>query len=311
MTFFPIVIAVVVAVVFASWYLASGWWLRALTLLAHKRAGLESKQVVVDGIRWHYLRGGKGPNLLLIHGFGADTGCWIPLATSLSSDFNLLIPDLAGFGQSEPPKDLGFDISSQTKRLMAFLDAIGVDECLVAGNSMGGYVAASLAASDPARVRALWLLAPLGVRSVPPGKALEDIDSGQVIAGEVNSVRQFSSDFVDPLFSRWMWLPYPFMRAQAVSAMERQDQVPRMLAEVRFESEPLETIAKRIKQPVLIQWGDEDRILNPAGLAVMEREFCNCRACLTKKCGHLPMFERPRESARLFRDWLAQQNLNE
>lgn len=309
MSVLTIILALVAILLVASWYLATGFWSKVLTHLSLRQAGLVSRQSRVDGINWHYLEGGHGPVLLLIHGFGADTSCWLPLARSFGQRFTLLIPDLPGFGQSEPPNHLDFDIRSQTSRLMAFLDSLGIERCLVAGNSMGGYLAASLAASDPSRVQGVWLLAPLGVNSVSPGAALEAIDAGEVVAGEVLSTSQFKQDIVKPLFSRRIWLPYPILRAQAQDAIRRRFEVPRMLKQVRFESEPLEEIARQVNQPVLLEWGDEDRILNPAGLDVLTGRFCDCEAHLVTKCGHLPMFELPGESARLFKQWLKQKRL--
>ena len=301
--------ALLVVTVVARWYLATDLWTRMLLRLGRQRAGIESRTVQVDGIRWHYLAGGKGPTLLLLHGFGADTSCWLPLATIIRPRFSLLIPDLPGFGASEPPQKLHFDVETQVLRLGNFLDELGVNKCLVAGNSMGGYLATALAAREPSRVRGLWLLAPLGVNAVPPGNELEAIDTGKVQAGQVYSVQQFRQQVLPTMFSRKRWLPYPLLRSLAKSAISRRDVVPRMLAEVRFESETLESFATGVRKPVLIQWGQNDQIVNPAGLAILEAAFPDATGVITKDCGHLPMLERPRESARLFLDFLNEKRL--
>jgi pimeloyl-ACP methyl ester carboxylesterase len=309
MSAFAVLFVLLMVAGISSWFLATGIWTRFLLAMWRRRAGVESHRVTVDGIRWHYLEGGKGPTLLLLHGFGADTSCWLPLATLIRLRFSLLIPDLPGFGESEPPDQLHFDIDTQVQRVTAFLDELGVEKCLVAGNSMGGYLATALAASEPSRVLGLWLLAPLGVSTVPPGKELEAIDAGEVIAGEVHSVQHFRQEFIPTMFSRRIWLPYPLLRSQAENAISRQDVVPRMLAEVRFESEPLQSMAKRVEQPVLLQWGDEDQVVNPAGLPILEKTFADVSAVITDDCGHLPMFEKAGESALLFLGFVEKKQL--
>ncbi|HKJ18161.1 MAG TPA: alpha/beta hydrolase [Xanthomonadales bacterium] len=309
MSAFSVIVLLFIVLVIASWYLAAGFWSKILTFLSRWQAGLKSSEINIDGIHWHYLHGGKGPILILIHGFGADNNCWLPLAKKLGPRFSLLIPDLPGFGSSEPPNELKFDITSQTQRVMAFLDALGIETCLVAGNSMGGYVAASLAATVPDRVRAVWLIAPLGIGSVSPGKALEAIDAGTAVAGQVTSVKQFRQEIIEPLFSKNVWLPYPFLRDQALQAIKRKDEMPRMLNQIRFESETLEEIEERITQPVLVQWGAGDLILNPAGLEVSARLLPDCETHMTENCGHMPMFECPRLSAKIFFDWIDRKHL--
>ena len=310
MTAAAVSIIVLLVALVGSWFLAPAFWATQLLRLWRRHAGLYSQTASVNGIRWHFLRGGQGPTLLLLHGFGADTSCWLPLAAILGQRFSLLIPDLPGFGESEPPHELHFSIRHQTQRLIDFLDNLEVEECLVAGNSMGGYLAASLAATDPARVRGIWLLAPLGVKAVPPGKALEEIDSGQARAGQVNSISQFRDEFLPSMFYRKIRIPYPLLRMQAEHAISRQDVVPWMLAQARFESEPLESIAKQVRQPTLVQWGENDQIVNPAGLPLLDEAFENSSVSYTPECGHLPMFERPGESSQLFLKFLRDNDLS-
>ena len=84
-----------------------------------------------------------------------------------------------------------------------------------------------------------------------------------------------------------------------------------MLAQARFESDPLEDIAGRVSQPALVHWGDHDRIVSPGGLPVLERAFSNMSSALFENCGHLPMFEMPKKSDQLFTDFLAEKGLSE
>lgn len=310
MSAFALSLALLLAFIAASWVLLPRVWARLIIGVSRFRAGLSSKHIGVDQIRWHYLQGnGERPTLLLLHGFGADTSCWLPIAPLLRPHLSLLIPDLPGFGESEPPEHLEFDIDTQAERLERFLTKLGVERCIVAGNSMGGYLAAALAAREPDRVRALWLLAPLGVRAVRPGAVLSDIDAGNLDQLQIESVNQFRQVVLPTMYSTHPDLPGPLIRAMAHAAMTRKHETPRMLREARFESEPLESIATRIEVPVLLQWGEDDQVVNPAGINILQRAFGNATAALTTDCGHLPMLERPIESARLFIRFAETQNL--
>ena len=215
------IVLILLAALIGSWFLLPSAWANLLIRLWRTQCGLTSHTVTVNGVHWHYLKGGEGPVLLMIHGFGADTGCWLPLASRLGQRFSLVIPDLPGFGESEPPDELEFNIEAQARRLMAFLDELGIHECLVAGNSMGGYLATQLADLDPHRVQGLWLLAPLGVKAVPPGESLEAIDAGTEVAGEVKSVNHYRREFLPTVFHRMPWIPYPLLADQARRAMSR------------------------------------------------------------------------------------------
>lgn len=293
------------ALAVASWFLAPRPWARLLLGAARRRAGLVSRSTDIEGVHWHYLEGGRGPTLVLLHGFGGSSDNWDRLAPLLGPRFRLVIPDLPGFGDSEPPARLRFDIESQVERLLKFLDTLGVERCLVAGNSMGGYVATALAARAPARVQMLWLLAPLGVRSIEPGEMLSAVDSGKLEYLQISSQRQFRERVMPMMFSRKRWVPGPLVRSLGERAIAIREEAPRMLREVRFESEPIEDMSARVHQPVLVQWGDGDRVVSPGGREILARVLSHAETVLTERCGHLPMWERPRESAAQFLHFLA------
>ncbi len=306
----PAILILVLLVAFAaSWILTPDLWARAYLDLGRRRAGLRPHCIEVENIRWYYLKGGQGPTLLMLHGFGGDSSNWLQISRLLRQRFSLVIPDLPGFGASEPPDALPFDMESQARRLEAFLDTIGVRTCLVAGNSMGGYLACAMAARSPQRVSGLWLLAPLGVRATDPGEVLSRADSGDIASLQIDSTRQYRRRVLANMFARQRWLPGPLVKFLARRAIAMRHQVPRMLQEVRFDSEPLESIARRVVVPVLVQWGAQDKVTNPQGLDVLKVSFDESEGNLTPDCGHLPMLELPERSAELFLDFVARKAL--
>lgn len=304
-----ILLVVLLAGLVASWFLAPGLWTRAYMAVNRSRAGLKARRIDVDGVRWYYLSGGHGPTLLLLHGFGGDSSNWLPISRLLRQRFTLVIPDLPGFGNSETPESLRFDLDSQARRLLAFVESLGIDRCLIAGNSMGGYLATAFAVAFPGKVSGLWLLAPLGVREVDPGMILARMDDESTRPPPITSVSEYRRQVLPYLFATRRWVPGPLVKTLARRAIAMSTQTPRMLQEVRFESEALEALAPRVGRPSLVQWGDQDQVTNPEGLEVLGRCFPDVECALTPNCGHLPMVEYPKLCANLFVDFVERKRL--
>lgn len=102
---------------------------------------------------------GTGPNLLLLHGMFGCAEDWTDLARLLETRYQLIIPDLPGFGGSrnlERVQDWGYDLI--TKLLLNQLDRLGVDKCSWLGYSLGGRLALYAASIVPERIDKLYLL---------------------------------------------------------------------------------------------------------------------------------------------------------
>ncbi|AYC31299.1 alpha/beta fold hydrolase [Pseudomonas cavernae] len=109
---------------------------------------------------------GSGEPVLLLHGSGPGVSAWanwrLPIQ-SLSADFRLLAPDLAGFGYTQVPDDIVYSRQVWLEQIVAFMDAMGVDKANVIGNSFGGSMALALAIHHPERVNKLILMGSVGV----------------------------------------------------------------------------------------------------------------------------------------------------
>ena len=121
--------------------------------LERKGAGLEAKSIAVNGFQIHYLEGGTGEPLLMIHGFGANKDNWTRIGRYLTPHYRVIALDLPGFGDSSKPVEAGYRYADQLPRIQAFAEALGLKQYHVAGNSMGGYFAAGLARHYPNSVQ--------------------------------------------------------------------------------------------------------------------------------------------------------------
>jgi pimeloyl-ACP methyl ester carboxylesterase len=105
-----------------------------------------------------YTRQGQGTPLVLIHGYPLDHSIWDETAALLSGTFDLILPDLRGFGASASSTD-PYTLTDLAADLAELLDELGIPRAALAGHSMGGYVALAFFRAYPARVRGLGLVA--------------------------------------------------------------------------------------------------------------------------------------------------------
>ncbi len=145
--------------------------------------------VDVGGVRLYYYAAGArgaGAPLVLVHGFPTSGHLWSEVVPLLPPGRRVVVPDLLGYGRSDPAGLAGLGVHAHADRVLALMDALGIGEAGLVGHDLGGAVAQSLAVRFPARVSALCLvsaaafdawptrstrfwrrLAPLG-RLVPP-----------------------------------------------------------------------------------------------------------------------------------------------
>ena len=138
------------------------FWLLAAGLLAHAPASAKVepfpaafmiREVAVDGATIHTRVGGKGPVVVLLHGFGDTGDMWAPLAERLAGDHTVVVPDLRGMGLSSHPEG-GYDKKSEARDIAAVLHTLGLDGPVVlVTHDIGNMVGYAFAAQNRSRVK--------------------------------------------------------------------------------------------------------------------------------------------------------------
>jgi len=231
--------------------------------LEARYAGPPSQFIEAAGIRLHVRDTGPrdGPALLLLHGFGASLHTWDAVAGRLEDTFRVIRLDLPGFGLTGPDPGRDYSDARSHAVLMALMDRLGVARASVAGHSMGGRIAWTLAALHPERVERLALLAPDGFAS--PG-----FEYGR--APKVPLLLRLLPYVMPTFLLKSSLVPAYADPAMVTDAMVtqyrdlllapgvRQAILDRTAGQVLQDPVPL---LRRITAPVLLMWGVEDRMI--------------------------------------------------
>src|SRR5512134_1803433 len=115
------------------------------------------EKVNINGIQLAYERRGKGTPLVLLHGYPLDHHLWDEVVPLLEDTFDLILPDLRGFGESSTVNSF-YAMEDFAADIGGLLDHLGIEKAALAGHSMGGYVALAFIRLFPERVRGLGLV---------------------------------------------------------------------------------------------------------------------------------------------------------
>jgi pimeloyl-ACP methyl ester carboxylesterase len=261
--------------------------------------GFVKKEVQVDSDRIVYMDGGQGETVLLLHGFACNKEYRSFFAKYLTGEYHVVIPDLPGFGESTKRHEENYTIDNQMKRFGRFANALGLERFHLAGNSMGGTIAAVYAAKNLRRISTLALLDPWRLKTTKAGKSeMEAIDClGIRSAGEMEKCDPYF--FVKPPPSTEVFKK-AFV-AQAIAAKGYNEQILWQLFKEDFALEPF---LPMIQAPVCIIWGDQDRICDVSGASVLEKGLKNHQTIILKDTGHFPMIGKPAETAEAYVNFL-------
>mgnify|MGYP001371882344 FL=1 len=112
-----------------------------------------------DGVNIHYEVHGIGPPLILTHGYSSTSAMWQGQIAALSQHYKLVLWDMRGHGQSDYPADASaYSEALTVADIAALLDAVGAEQAIVGGLSLGGYMSLAFYRSHPERVRALLII---------------------------------------------------------------------------------------------------------------------------------------------------------
>ena len=263
-----------------------------------RAAGLRRAELELGGQHVDYLIGGSGEPLLLLHGFGADKSNWVRVARYLTPHFEVVAPDLPGFGESTRDPSARYAVEDQVERMHAFVTTLGLKSIHIGGNSMGGAIAGAYAARYRDDVRSLWLLAPGWVKSAKRSELDERIAHGDnplLVENALGFER-----LLDFVFVQRPMIPLPIERYLAEQAVQHRPFNEKVGRDLAARPVVLEDVLAGLPTPTLVLWGDHDRLVDVSGADVLKSVMPNAHVVVLHDVGHAPMVERPEESAKAF-----------
>lgn len=297
------VMVAVVAVYFAFPDVAFKLLLKA----ERSSAGLEQHSIKVDGLHIEYLEGGQGDVVLLLHGFGANKDNWTRISKHLTPHYRVIAPDLPGFGESSRQPDANYTIGAQADRIYAFARALGIQSFHLGGSSMGGAIAGVYASQHPESVISLWLVAPGGVAGAEPSEMKKELDAGRPNPLVVESVEDYKR-LIDFIFVKKPFIPGPMLNHLAKDAVRDRFLNQNIFKQISGASNMtgLESTLNGSMVPTLIQWGTNDRVLHVSGAKILGSVMPKAHVAIMEGVGHLPMIEKPGETADIYIRFLRQ-----
>ncbi|MFC4590596.1 alpha/beta fold hydrolase [Sphaerisporangium corydalis] len=247
-----------------------------------------------------YERRGAGPPLVLLHGIGHHWQAWEPVLDLLAASRDVIAVDFPGFGASPPlPPGTPYNPETLADAVEAFCAKLGVDEPHVAGNSLGGYVALTLAARGT--VRTATALSPAGFWF-----GAETVWARSLLRFMRWSSRSLPAARTDPAAYTVAGRVLTMGLIVARPARTKPEAViagVRALREATGFDETLDSFSSitppgRPKVPITIAWGEHDRLLLRRQ-AVRAARWAEHRVILLRGCGHVPMSDDPELVARV------------
>lgn len=265
-----------------------------------------ANNIEADGIRTNYHDTGSGETVMLIHGSGPGVTAWanwrlaIP---TLAERYRVIAPDMLGFGYTDRPANVTYNLDTWLGHTVAFMDALGLDKVNLVGNSFGGALSLALTIRHPERVSRLVLMGAAGVSfELTPGldtawgyepsvenmRALLDLFAydRSLVTDELAELRYKAS--VQPGFQEAYASMFPAPRQRWIDMLASD-----------------EDDIRAIDQPTLVIHGREDRILPLATSLRLAELIRRSELHVFGCCGHWTQIEHAARFNTLVADFLS------
>ncbi len=264
------------------------------------------QRIVAGGIETNYHDVGSGAPVLLIHGSGPGVTAWANwrlVLPELGKTCRAIAPDMVGFGYTERPVGIEYSTAGWVDHAIGLLDALGIEQTDLIGNSFGGAIALALAIRHPQRVRRLVLMGSVGVPfaitpeldavwgyqpSLQAMRGLLDIFAydRSLVTDELAELRYQAS--IRPGFQESFSAMFPAPRQRWVDAMASTE------ADIRA-----------IKHKTLIIHGRDDRVIPLSNSLTLNRWIEDSQLHVFGRCGHWVQIEHSADFNHLVGHFLA------
>lgn len=252
-----------------------------------------------DGARVHYrIRGAAdAPTLVLLHGSNASLFTWEPWSKTLSDKFRVVSLDLPGHGLTGPVPNHDSSTKAMALFVAEFADKIGLQKFALAGNSMGGGVAARFAEMYPDRVTALILVDAGGMQSkmgdrIPLAFQLLRMPWLQSVMANIDP-RPLAQEGLNKAIVRKAVLTEQMIDLYSDMALLQGSRAATFERFNQRDDDPgyVKDHIGALKMPVLILWGEQDHLIPVAAAHAWNTAIPGSKLVIYPATGHIPMEE--------------------
>lgn len=242
----------------------------------------------INGIQIAYARQGSGKPLVLVHGYPLDHTIWDEVLPLLENDFDIILPDLRGFGQSTVVESQ-YKITDMAADIAGLLDQLGIEKAAIAGHSMGGYISLAFANAYPRRVTGLGLIASQASADPPERKQGRYDAAGEIMRTGVQPVAESMpakltpNERVQAYVRGLIAAQQPAGLAGALKAMAERDDSTPILSSFQF--------------PVVLIHGEADELIPVQRAQEIKSVIPQATLMELSGVGHMPMLENPQATA--------------
>jgi 2-hydroxy-6-oxonona-2,4-dienedioate hydrolase len=251
------------------------------------KGGGQPETIDVAGKSTVITSGGEGEPFVYLHSALGESTMWLPFHQAFAKKFRVLSPVHPGFGQSGGFEQIA-DIEDMAFHYIEMFDALGLEQVILGGVSLGGWIAAEIAVRWPERVKKLWI-------ADAPGLWVDDVPLGDLFRWMQNRDKLREMLFHDPLDPMATLVIKDQPDDQAMLYAYQAMSVLARMVWTRPYDPKLAARLKRIACPTLLLWGANDKLVPLAYGEAYQKHIAGAEIKVINDCGHLPMFEKEAE----------------
>ena len=270
-------------------------------MAAPRRAGTHARRYTINGVNLAVEVTGEGPAILFVHGYPHDRSIWARPVAALEG-YRRIAPDLRGMGESDAP-DLGYSIETYAGDLAALLDTLGVDETVLCGLSMGGYVAFEFVRRWRRRVRGLVLMDTRAEADTAEARRGRDAAAA---AARDSGAAAIADTLLPGMLSPATLAGAPDVaeRIRAMMAATPVAGIVGALGAMRDRVDSTDLLPSLAGIPTLVVVGEDDALTPPAQARTIADAVPGAVLAVIPGAGHLPPVEQPEATIRALEAFL-------
>jgi pimeloyl-ACP methyl ester carboxylesterase len=254
-------------------------------------------------IEWVKIGDGSKPALVFLHGFSDRKENFYFSAKNLSKNYDIIIPDLPGFGNSTSDPRLVYSLDNYDNWLGEFIEQNHMSRFHLVGNSLGGAIATKLAIKFPDRIKSLSLIDPAGFYLAGKASVYDKALDGTNLF-KVETPAEYEK-FRGRIFYNRPSLPSyvkEFMTRSAIQNKDWYGKIFNELADIELVKDGVKTIAelslnaacKEVPVPTNIFWGKQDTLFPYETAECLKTQFIDANVVIFQNTGHCPHLENPK-----------------